>query len=101
MPSISVILPVQQGEPYLEKCVESVRNQSFQDWELLIIDDGSSDGTPAICDRCAKEDDRIRVFHRHKSGGFSEARNVGLKEARGDHIAFLDVDDHHAAGQDD
>ena len=95
MPSISVILPVHQGELYLEKCVESVRNQSFQDWELLIIDDGSTDGTAAICDRCTKEDDRIRVFHRHKSGGFSEARNAALKEARGDHIAFLDVDDRY------
>ena len=95
MPSISVILPVHQGELYLEKCVESVRNQSFQDWELLIIDDGSTDGSPAICDKCAKEDNRIRVFHRHKSGGVSEARNVGLKEALGDHIAFLDVDDRY------
>lgn len=95
MPSISVILPVHQGETYLKKCVESVRNQSFRDWELLLIDDGSTDASPALCDECAREDDRIRVFHRRKSGGVSEARNLGLREAQGDHIAFLEVDDRY------
>lgn len=92
MPSISVIVPAYQAEKYLKNCVESVRKQTFQDWELLLIDDGSRDGTRDICDACAKEDDRIRVFHK-KNGGVSSARNYGLQEAKGDYIAFLDVDD--------
>ncbi|MDD3230865.1 MAG: glycosyltransferase [Oscillospiraceae bacterium] len=92
MPSISVIVPVYQAEKYLRKCVESVLKQTFSDWELLLIDDGCSDGSPAICDACAAEDDRIRVFHK-KNAGVSEARNLGLREAKGETIAFLDVDD--------
>ena len=64
MPGISVILPVYQGERYLEKCVESVCNQTFSDWELLIVNDGSTDATAAIADSCAGKDARIRVFHR-------------------------------------
>lgn len=93
MPSISVIVPVYQAEKYLKKCVESVVKQTFPDWELLLIDDGCTDGSPAICDACAAEDDRIRVFHKKKNAGVSEARNLGLREAKGDYIAFLDVDD--------
>ncbi|WP_298030552.1 glycosyltransferase [uncultured Dysosmobacter sp.] len=95
MPSISVIVPVYQAERFLKKCVESVTKQTFSDWELLLVDDGCTDGSPAICDQCAAEDDRIRVFHRRKNGGVSEARNLGLREARGDYIAFLDVDDRY------
>ena len=95
MPGISVILPVYQGERYLEKCVESVCNQTFSDWELLIVNDGSTDATAAIADSCAGKDARIRVFHRKKNGGVSEARNLGLREAKGDFIAFLDVDDRY------
>jgi glycosyltransferase involved in cell wall biosynthesis len=94
MPGISVIVPVYNAEKYLVKCVESVRNQTFQDWELLLINDGSKDGTRALCDRCAAEDDRIRVFHK-KNGGVSSARNLGLREAKGDCIAFLDADDRY------
>lgn len=93
MPSISVIVPVYQAEAYLEKCVESVTNQTFSDWELLLIDDCCTDRSPAICDQCAARDDRVRVFHRKKNGGVSEARNIGLREAKGECIAFLDVDD--------
>ena len=93
MPSISVIVPVYQAETYLKKCVESVMKQTFSDWELLLVDDGSTDGSPAICDACASEDDRIRVFHKRKNGGVSAARNLGLNEAKGECIAFLDVDD--------
>ena len=94
MPSISVIIPAYQAEKYLKNCVESVRRQTFQDWELLLIDDGSRDGTRRICDECAAEDDRIRVFHK-KNGGVSSARNLGLQEAKGACIAFLDVDDRY------
>ena len=93
MPSISVIVPVYQAEKYVKKCVESVLKQTFPDWELLLIDDCSTDETPAICDQCAAEDDRIRVFHKKKNGGVSAARNLGLNEAKGDYIAFLDADD--------
>jgi glycosyltransferase involved in cell wall biosynthesis len=93
MPSISVIVPVYQAKPYLKNCVESVKKQTFSDWELLLVDDGCTDGSSAICDQCAAEDDRIRVFHRKKNAGVSEARNLGLREAHGDYIAFLDVDD--------
>ena len=92
MPRISVIIPAYNAQDYLKNCVESVRKQTFQDWELLIIDDGSRDRTRAICDECAAADDRIRVFHK-KNGGVSSARNLGLREAKGDYIAFLDVDD--------
>ena len=95
MPGISVILPVYQGEKYLKKCVESVQNQSFTDWELVIVDDGSTDGTSSICDECAAADERIRVIHRKKNSGVSAARNIGLDEARGDFIAFLDADDRY------
>lgn len=93
MPSISVIVPVYQAEAYLKKCVESVTKQTFSDWELLLIDDGCTDRSPALCDECAAGDDRIRVFHKRKNAGVSEARNLGLREARGTCIAFLDVDD--------
>lgn len=93
MPSISVIVPVYQAERFLKKCVESVLKQTFSDWELLLIDDGCTDRSPAICDACAAEDDRIRVFHRRKNAGVSEARNLGLSNAKGAYIAFLDADD--------
>lgn len=93
MPSISIIVPVYQAEAYLEKCIESVKRQTFQDWELLLIDDGCTDRSPRICDRYAAEDDRIRALHKKKNAGVSEARNWGLREAKGDYIAFLDSDD--------
>lgn len=95
MPSISVIVPVYQAEAHVEACVESVVRQTFSDWELLLIDDGCTDGSPGLCDRCAEKDDRIRVFHQPKNCGVSVARNLGLREARGRYIAFLDVDDRY------
>lgn len=93
MPSISVIVPVYQAEKFLESSVGSVLAQTFSDWELLLVDDGCSDGSPALCDRFAAADSRVQVFHRKKNAGVSEARNLGLNEARGDYIAFLDADD--------
>ena len=93
MPRISVIMPVYQAEKFLEQSVGSVLAQSFQDWELLLVDDGCRDGSPKLCDRFAQQDQRIRVFHRKKNAGVSEARNLGLHEAKGEYIAFLDADD--------
>ena len=95
MPSISVIVPVYQAEKFLRDCVESVRRQTFSDWELLLVDDGCTDGSPALCDELAREDDRIRVFHKERNSGVSETRNVGLDHVRGTYIAFLDSDDQY------
>ena len=95
MAEISVILPVRQGEDDLKACVESVRAQTFTDWELIVVDDGSTDDTEEICKALAAEDARIRVFRRKKSSGVNEARNVGLNEAKGDFVTFLDVKDRY------
>lgn len=90
---ISVIIPAYNAERYLEASIESVISQSISDWELLLIDDGSTDSTPRICDSYAASDPRIRVIHRPLSQGPSAARNDGIDAARGEHIAFLDADD--------
>lgn len=89
---ISIIVPVYNVEKYLDQAVKSVLGQTYPDWELLLINDGSSDGSPAVCREYEKTDRRIRVFDK-ENGGVSSARNVGLKEARGEWIAFLDGDD--------
>ena len=88
MPGISVIVPVYQAEKFLPACVESVTNQTFSDWELLLVVDGGTDRSPAICDRFAAADSRIRALHQPKNAGVSEARNRGLREARGEFIAL-------------
>lgn len=93
MPGISVIVPVYQAEKFLPACAESVTNQTFSDWELLLVDDGCTDGSGAICDALAAADSRVRALHQPKNAGVSEARNRGLREARGEYIAFLDADD--------
>lgn len=95
MPAISVIVPVYRAEKFVADCVESVCRQTFSDWELLLVDDASPDGTGALCDDLAARDQRIRVFHKKKNGGVSQARNLGLQEARGNWIAFLDADDRY------
>lgn len=92
MCKISVIVPVFNAKAFLEQCVNSVLAQRFKDFELLLIDDGSTDGSALVCDSFAESDDRVRVFHK-KNGGVSSARNYGLKEARGEFIAFIDADD--------
>ena len=93
MPSISVIVPVYQAEKFLHRCLDSVARQTFSDWELILVNDGSTDGSAALCDQFAAKDSRVRVFHRKKNQGVSEARNLGLNEAKGAFIAFLDADD--------
>ena len=91
-PLISVIVPVYNIIPYLPRCVESLRTQTYENLEILLIDDGSTDETPALCDRLATEDERIRVFHK-KNGGPSSARNFGLQQAGGEYVGFVDSDD--------
>ena len=91
-PKISVIVPVYKAEAYLRRCVDSILAQTFQDFEVLLIDDGSPDRSGEICDEYARKDRRVRVFHK-ENGGVSSARNVGLDNARGEWISFVDSDD--------
>jgi len=88
---ISIIVPVYNVEPYLRKCLDSILDQTYRDLEILIIDDGSTDGSGEICDEY-KKDERVRVFHTENKG-LSCARNLGLDSANGDYIAFIDSDD--------
>ena len=92
MPMVSVIVPIYKVEEYLCPCVDSVLNQTYTDFELILVDDGSPDGSGAICDDYARQDGRIRVIHK-KNGGLSDARNAGLDIAQGKYILFLDSDD--------
>jgi len=89
---ISVIVPVYNTAQFLPHCIESILSQSFTDFELLLIDDGSTDSSGKICDAYAEKDNRIRVFHK-ENGGVSSARNLGLDNARGEWVAFVDSDD--------
>lgn len=92
---ISIIIPVYNTEQYLDRCVESVLAQSYRAVEVLLIDDGSTDSSGALCDRWAEKDARVRVVHK-ENGGSSSARNIGLDMAKGDYIAFADSDDYLA-----
>lgn len=92
MPLVTVVVPVYKVEKYLETCVQSILAQTHQRLEVLLIDDGSPDGSPAICDRLAQQDGRIRVIHQHNQG-LSVARNTGLDAAAGEFVAFVDSDD--------
>ena len=96
-PKISIIVPVYNVEQYLPRCIDSILNQSFADFELLLIDDGSKDKSGAICDEYAAKDSRIRLFHK-KNGGVSSARNIGLENARGEWLSFIDGDDEITEG---
>ena len=88
----SVIVPIYKVEKYLEKCITSILNQSFTDFELILVDDGSPDSCPQICDNFALKDSRIRVIHK-KNGGLVSARNIGIQAAKGDYICYVDGDD--------
>ncbi|MDR1953249.1 MAG: glycosyltransferase family 2 protein [Clostridiales Family XIII bacterium] len=92
-PLISIIIPVYNAEKYLRKCVESVTGQTYENLEVILVDDGSADGSGSLCDALAREDERIVVIHK-ENGGVSSARNAGLEAARGDYITFLDCDDY-------
>ena len=89
---LSIVVPVYNVEAYLSECLESIINQSFASWELLLVDDGSLDNSGLICDKYATIDHRILVFHK-SNGGVSSARNLGIKEASGEWITFVDADD--------
>ena len=91
-PKISIIVPVYKVEQYLPKCIDSILSQTYPNWELLLIDDGSPDNSGNICDEYAQQDKRIRVFHK-ENGGVSSARNLGLDYADGDYVMFVDSDD--------
>lgn len=91
-PLISVIVPVYKVEQYLDQCVRSLQEQTYPHLEILLVDDGSPDNCPAMCDQFAKQDSRIKVIHK-KNGGLADARNAGLDAATGDMIAFVDSDD--------
>lgn len=90
---ISIIVPVFKVEKYLKRCVESIRNQTYPDIEIILVDDGSPDACPQICDQYAQEDTRIKVIHK-SNGGLSDARNCGIDAARGKYIGFVDSDDY-------
>lgn len=92
MPEVSIIVPVYKAEKYLNRCVDSILAQTFTDWELLLIDDGSPDRSGEICDEYAKKDFRIRVIHK-ENGGVSSARQRGLDEAVGEYTIHVDSDD--------
>ena len=89
---ISIIVPVYNSKAHLECCVTSILNQSYKQFELLLIDDGSTDGSSELCDELLQKSEKIRVIHK-ENGGVSTARNRGLEEARGDYIIFIDSDD--------
>lgn len=95
--SISVIVPVYNAENTLRQCVDSILKQEFRDFELILVDDGSKDQSPDICDEYALQDNRVKVFHK-SNGGVSSARNLGLDNAKGEWITFIDSDDYISDG---
>lgn len=89
---VSFVIPVYKVEQYLERCVKSIAEQTYRDIEIILVDDGSPDSSPVLCDRYAKADSRIRAVHK-ENGGLSDARNYGTKYATGDYLIFVDSDD--------
>ena len=90
---ISVVIPVYNVEKYLKRCVESVVNQTYKNLEIILVDDGSPDECPQICDKLSKEDERIKVIHKSNQG-LGMARNTGIENATGKYICFFDSDDY-------
>lgn len=91
-PLLSIIVPIYNIKEYLPRCVHSIMGQTYHNLEILLVDDGSTDGTGELCDSLALEDDRIRVFHK-SNGGSSSARNLGIAQAKGEYLGFVDSDD--------
>ena len=92
-PLVTVVIPIYNTERYLSRCIDSVLSQTYRCWELVLVDDGSSDGCPAICDDYAKRDGRIRVIHK-ENAGLGMARNTGIDAAGGEYLCFFDSDDY-------
>ena len=91
MKKVSIILPIYNVEKYLEKCVNSVINQTYQNIEVILVDDGSKDSSGRICDKLVESDNRIKVIHK-KNGGLASARNAGYEAATGEYIMYIDSD---------
>lgn len=91
-PLVSVVVPINNTEKYLIKCVNSIIAQSYKNIEIILVDDGSTDSSPALCEELKKTDERISVIHK-ENGGLSSARNEGINRASGDYIMFIDSDD--------
>ena len=92
VPKFSIVVPIYNVEKYLPRCIDSLVNQTLQDIEIILVDDGSPDGSPAICDAYAEKDPRIKVIHK-LNGGVSAARNDGLRISKGEWVIFCDSDD--------
>ena len=90
---ISIIVPVYNVEPFISECINSILIQSYKNFELILVNDGSTDNSPTICEQYASKDKRIKVIHK-ANGGLSDARNWGLKFSSGDYVVFLDSDDY-------
>ncbi len=92
-PFFSIIIPVYKAERFIDQCIKSILSQSYTNYELFLVDDGSPDSCPAVCDSWAEKDSRIKVFHQVNKG-VSAARNLGINYATGDYIIFVDSDDY-------
>ena len=90
---ISIIVPIYKAEVFLPRCIDSVIAQTYTNWDLLLVDDGSPDKSGKICEEYSRKDARIKVYHK-QNGGVSSARNYGLDKARGEWVSFLDADDY-------
>ena len=90
---LSIIIPVYQVEQTIRRCIDSILSQSFAEWEIILVNDGSPDGCPNICDEYDKNYEKIRVIHK-ENGGLSDARNVGIDDAKGEYVTFVDSDDY-------
>ena len=88
-PKVSILVPVYNVEKYIEECIESLINQTYENLEIILVDDGSPDGCPGICDEYASKDKRIKVIHK-QNGGASSARNLGIENAQGQYVYFVD-----------
>lgn len=93
---ISVIIPVYNCQKYLDRCIKSVQKQTYSDWELVLVDDGSSDNSLEIIKGYSKQDERIKYYHKEKSEGAGPARNKGIEESSGEYVMFIDADDYMA-----
>lgn len=92
-PILSIIIPVYNAEEYIKRCIDSILKQTYSNWELILIDDGSSDNSGVLCDEFSHKDSRIQVFHK-ANGGASSARNAGIEKAHGKYLCFIDADDY-------